>query len=369
MAKEHIQFQSSTKKNLAESLIRGSDGIYYLPFSTGTNRDLRQELTDYALYKATGIQPSKAQQKNIGERVWGLYKRGVNSITKEPRTDEEFLEAIENHEIGPLGDSYLIPTGRDYTRVDQNGNILVASINSNLENYMDCGNILINGQTGETIRKPQPYMIINKCADNGFYLVELYKTQIDKATGNKVVVAREYNFLDPNGKMVNSKHNFKKCTFDEKHVESFQRNFYSRNGKYALSDWDLYPTAYVLCTQREPEFFESEIDLIRENRKRTNDGLEPIVDNEEPYLVGLYTRQQILDEEITKLGKMFDEKQIDEKIYHEALDIINEEYANIDSFSLEETELDKHIAKNLEYYQNIYFPKVEEESLDNSSSL
>lgn len=357
MGLKSVQFQSNTKKDLDECYVKGSNGIYYFQFSTGTNRNLREELKDHLIYKLTGQQPEVAKTSTIGEYVWGLYKRGIDPYTKAPRTDNEFLEAIENHEIAPLGDTFIIPTGRDYTQVDQNGNILVASVTSHLENEYDgCGNILIDGQTGNTIRKSRPNVIINSCQkSNGFYPIEIYLTTTDQKTGEKRVSGREFNFLTPEGKLVKSDFGFTKVPHDEQFIYTFNRNFYSRHNGSILSDWNIYPKAYVLCSEKTPYFFNGEWEVIAENRKRLENGEDPIVQDETPYILNMYLRKAYLDEKTEELGKAFDDGKLNHEVYNDALRTINEECEKLETFlANNETFEDISIRDNLDFYKEQY---------------
>ena len=355
MAKKDVQFQSNTKKDLERSFIKGSNGIYYFQFATGANRDFRKEYLDYCEYKLTGAQPTSSKLSTIGECVWGLYKRGVNPLTRAPRTDEEFLRAIDNQEISPLGDTYIIPTGRDYTQVDQNGNILIASITSHLENYTDCGNILIDGQTGKAIRKSKPNVIINACQKtNGFYPIEVYSTTTDKKTGEKNVSGLKYNFLTPDGKCVSPDFSFPKVPHEERCVYSFNRNFYSRHDGTVLSDWELYPKAYVYCSEKTPYFFNGEWELLKENRRRVEKGLEPIVDNETPFVVAMFERLDFLDEKTEELGKAFDDGEFSQEVYNDAMKVLNNEYNQLEKYIKDNDSLYTQVRENLELYKNLY---------------
>ena len=130
MAKKYVQFASNTLKYESDSYIKGSDGLYIFQFGTGTNRDLRQELVNYHA-KKNGlnelIKDSKPA-KNIGESFWGVFKK------PDGQSYEDFVDDVKNSRVGFIGNSPIIPTGRDYTQLDDNGNLLVATINSNLDN-------------------------------------------------------------------------------------------------------------------------------------------------------------------------------------------------------------------------------------------
>lgn len=344
MAKnKYVQFASNTKKYEEDSFVKGSNGIYYFSFTTGTNRDLRQEFLDYIQKKLGGQPMNSNEQKNIGESYFGFFKREDNE------TYEEFIEAIEEGKRGPIGQTYAIPTGRDYTQVDMNGNILVATINSNLENYQDCGNMLIDGMTGKVIRAPRPSVIINSVDErSGFYPIEIYRSEENKETGNKDIVAREYNFLSPDGKIVNSEFNFSKAPYGEEVIYKCPRNYYQKDGKYVVNDWNIYPMAYVYCTGRDIMFFESARDLLIENRRLKKLNQKPLIDDETIYLKEFYQRKNELDKIIEKLGKNVDDSEISQTIYENIMKIMGDEYDKIDEFeSKYETETDKVIEQKV----------------------
>lgn len=333
MANRDVQFASNTMKYESDSYIKGSNGLYVFQFGTGTNRDLRQELINYHA-KKRGLEDlvkDSNPSKNIGECFWGVFKK------PEGQSYEDFIDDVKHSRVGFIGNSPIIPTARDYTRLDMNGNLLVATINSKLDNYLDgCGNMLIDGMTGNVIRSPRPSVIINPADKNtGYYPIEIYKTKENKDTGVKEVYDREYNFLDSDGKILCDEYNFQ--LKDEEEIIQVPRNFYVRDGKCVYNSWEIQPYAYVQCRWNGVRLFPTVTDLLVENRDRIANGELPILQDETPYLKEYYYRKNEIDVVTEMLGKAFDSGKITEKIYQQALNILNQEYDKIDFF-------DQHMA-------------------------
>ena len=328
MANNNIQFASNTLKYESDSYVKGSNGLYVFQFGTGTNRDLRQELVNYHAKKKglTELVKDSNPNKNIGECFWGVFKK------PDDQSYEDFIDDVKHSRVGFIGNSPIIPTGRNYTKVDLNGNLLVATVNSKLDDYIDgCGNMLISGETGEVIRAPRPSVIINP-ADKitGFYPIEVYKTRENMVTGNKEVYDREFNFLDPDGKILCDDYNF--SSDGEQRIYEVPRNFYMREGKCVYNSWDLYPTAYVIADWNKTKLYPSIVDLLVESRSRVNDGDEPLVKNEYPYLQAYYKRKNQLDAITESLGQAFDAGAITESIYNKALKCLDAEYGKFEFF-------------------------------------
>lgn len=328
MANKSVQFASNTLKYEKDSIVRGSNGLYVFQFGTGTNRDLRQELINYHAGKAglTDLIKDSNPSKNIGECFWGVFKK------PESQSYEDFIDDVKNSRIGFVGNTPIIPTGRDYTQVDSNGNLLVATINSKLDNYYDgCGNMLISGQTGEIIRAPKPSVIINPVDEKtGFYPIEIYKTKENKTTGTKEVYAREYNFLDGDGKILCDDFDFQLKESDE--LIKIPRNFYMRDENRVFNNWEIYPASYVYCSWNGVTLYPSVVDLITENRKRVANGELPIVSDERPYIREYYIRKAELDNIVESLGKSFDSGAITQTIYDKVLKVINKEFDTMENF-------------------------------------
>ena len=95
----------------------------------------------------------------------GIQRRFAGNLTREEGVEAEGKEEGQRHdyiELYPyIAGTPIIPTGLDYSKVYMNGNVLLASINSHLENEDRVGNILINAD-GEVIRSPKPSVLIRE---------------------------------------------------------------------------------------------------------------------------------------------------------------------------------------------------------------
>ncbi len=340
MAKtKFVQF--NTKKYEDDCHVIGSN-LYIIPFTRGTNRDWRKEYADYIIAKATGSDMPTPTLKNITNTFWGVFYK------PEDMEYEEFCNKIDAGEIAMIGHTPIIPTGNDYTRVDNNGNLLVKTLTSKLEDYTNCGNMLIDGRTGEVLRMPQASTIINSLTDqSNYYTCEIYDTEVDKESGNKVVTGKSYNFLDADGKIVNSERNFT-LSPDGYSITQFPRKYYDREGSKVIHDSTIYPDGYVVAEGRHINFYESPIALIKENRYRIDNGYMGLVDNEEQFLTALYSRKNMLDNIVTSYGIKFDEGKITYKMYRRLMDLLNDEFDKYEEFEAKfETDADRKFAETL----------------------
>ena len=335
-----VQFNTKNYEN--DCHVKGSN-LYIIPFARGTNRDWRKELSDYIIAKATGSEMPTPTQKNITDTYWGVFYK------PEDMEYDEFCRLIDDGEIAMIGHAPIIPTGNDYTRTDINGNLLVKTINSKLDNYNNCGNMLIDGRTGEILRMPQASTIICSLNDqSNYYTMEIYDTEIDKKTGNKVVTGRSYNFLDADGKIVNAERNFT-LSPDGYSITQFPRKYYDREGGKVIHDSNIYPEGYVVVEGRFINFYESSIALIEENRYRLSNGYTSLIDNEEKYLADLYARKNMLDHIVTTYGIKYDEDKITDGMYSRLMSKINDEYDKYEEFEEKfETDADRKFAENLD---------------------
>lgn len=333
MANKSVQFASNTLKYESDSLVKGSNGLYIFQFGTGTNRDLRQELINYHAQKSgmTDLVKDSNPSKNIGECFWGVFKK------PDDQSYEDFISDVKNARVGFIGNTPIIPTGRDYTRVDGNGNLLVATINSKLDNYTDgCGNMLIDGKSGKVIRAPRPSVIINPMdKDTGFYPIEVYKTKENKENGVKEVYDREYNFIDKDGKILCDDYDFQVKDQDE--IIKVPRNFYERDGGKVYSSWEVYPTAYVYSRWDGVTLYPTIVDLIIANRNNIKNDEVPLLKDEHAFLREYYIYKNEIETHMEMLGKAYDNGSITEKMYVKAMGIMNEVYDKMEFF-------EKHIA-------------------------
>lgn len=345
MGKNNIQFQSDTKKYEEDCYVKGNFGfnsnLYIFPFTKGTNRDLRKEYADFLLAKYTGetIVPEK---KHKIDTFWGVFCKPENMEYA------EFCEKVNSGEIGMIGNTPIIPTGNDLTKLDMNGNLLVKTINSNLDNYQDCGNMLINGETGAVIHSPKPSRIINALdyKTGNYYLVEIYKTTLDKETGNQYVSGKEYNFLTPEGKLVNSDTNITLSYDEDFNLVKIPRNYFEKDGKKLINDWNIYPCCYALTKNRDIYFFDSPLNLLEDYR--TNGYSADILDSnaEINILADVYERKAELENVRNKADNMYFDKKISSAMYDKLAILVCDEYDRYDEFRVKyETARDRELAE------------------------
>lgn len=329
MAKKNnnIQFQSNTNKYEKDTRIHGSDVLYLMQTMSGTNRNLRDEYIDYLTFKSTGVQP-KQEEKNVGAYFWKVYKKPENMPY------DEFVKAVNNGTIRELGNSPITILGRQANELDINGNYLCATINSNLQDEMDeCGNMLIDGTTGEVLRKPTPSIIINKADDRtGFYLVEQYKSTLDKLTGNQVITDKQYNFLDTDGKLISKNTYFNRANFGEKLIKPVYRNFYARDGKSVINSYDIYPMGYIYNEGQDFMYLESDLRLVIENKYRVSKGLAPIDNLDNYHIERAGKRLSELNQIVEQIGMSYDLGEITDETYSKIMGIINDEFDKAEEF-------------------------------------
>lgn len=341
MGKNYIQFQSDTKKYEEDCRVKGSGShLYIFPFTKGTSRDWRKEYTDYLLSKYTGEKIIPDKRSKI-DTFWGVFYK------PEDMDYNEFCRKVENGEIGMIGNTPIIPNGNDLTRLDLNGNLLVKTINSKLDNYLNCGNMLINGETGEIVRTTQPSQIINSLDDHDeFYKLEIYSTTVDKATGNQYVSGKEYNFLTPEGKLVSPKQNFS-LTDKDFEITKFTRNYYDSDNKKVINDWSIYPYGYVVAQGRDIHFYDSPVRLLKEIRTENTDihHLMGKDDVEIPLLADFYERREQLDMLKVKADTLYNNGKITSGMYERLSMLLSDEYDRYDEFRhLHETDRDRNLA-------------------------
>ena len=318
MANKNMQFISSTTKD--GFYIKGTDNLYVFQLTTGTAENPRQAFLNY-LYEKNGMQERVSEsttKSTAGESFWAIIQK------PEDMEFADFAEGVKNNEYPYIAGTPIIPTGLDYSQVDMNGNILLASINSHLENEDRVGNILINAD-GEVIRSPKPSVLIREADERtGFYLIEVYDYQVDKVTGKKRPVAKSYNFLDPKGKILANDYDFE-LKFGEEEIIEVPRNFYMKNGKKVYNDWEVYSEAYVYCGGRQPELYLSAIDLVIENRERVNKGIAPLIDDERPYLEAYFVRKEKLENLFKVLSDRLDNGTITPLMYDKMMKELDKE--------------------------------------------
>lgn len=340
----NVQFQSNTKKHEEDCHVKGGwfdSSLYIFSFTKGTSRDWRKEYSDYLLSKFTG--QSIPSQRHKIDTFWGVFSKPKDMDY------EEFCRKVDDNEIGMIGNTPIIPTGNNLTKLDNNGNLLVKTINSQLDDYIDCGNMLIDGTTGKVLRNPHPSVIINAPTihTGNYYLMEIYKTATDNKTGNQQVVSKEYNFLSPDGKVINSEANFTLSEADYS-FKKVPRNYYEKDGKNVINDWNIYPFCYIITEGKKIYFFDGPVSLMEDIR--SDEHLSNIIDqNSKTFILAdLYERKGQLEDIQNKTNRMLNNGKITQKMYDNIMSIISDEFDKYTEFSEHyETDHDRKLAQQL----------------------
>ena len=109
-----------------------------------------------------------------------------------------------------------------------------------------------------------------------------------------------------------------------------------------------------IVQKKTPYFFNGEWELLKENRRRVEKGLEPIVDNETPFVVAMFERLDFLDEKTEELGKAFDDGEFSQEVYNDAMKVLNNEYNQLEKYIKDNDSLYTQVRENLELYKNLY---------------
>lgn len=223
---------------------------------------------------------------------------------REGRSIEELTEALssknnDGHLPRPhlVGDMFFSPVNQDFAP-DENGNLLLKSHGSQLENIkVDGGDVLIDSK-GNVLKNTKGHMFIyalqQKDMEDGDVQFGYYKTAVFNAKNDYVrnttdITGIEYNFLTPDGKQLSRTH-FERT--DKPTLVPLERTFRYEGKNSLLIDKDVLPTGYVYTDQGDIRFFPSSTALLIANRTRQseNPNLPPFVRNENPIILDHYER-------------------------------------------------------------------------------
>ena len=328
MAKENqVQYRGNSNKKEYDTYVRGSNGLHIFQFMTGASHNPRESWINTLIARSNGTDIPK-NGRTIGAYLWNIYKKDEDM----PYSD--FVKAVNDCKIAPLTKAPVYIPNRAPNITDCNGNLLVATVNSELLGEDDgCGNVLIDGQTGECLRKPAPSIVINKVDERtGYYLIEKYVEKVDSKTGETYTDDKLYNFLDAEGKLISSKAYFHRANYDEKLFAPVTRNYYARDGKKLINSYDIYPTGYIYNQGQDFMFLESDLSVVFENRYRVSKGIEPINTLDYYHLMQTGKRLGELDQIIKAIGEDYDMGQISDATYKDMMSKFNDEYDKIDEF-------------------------------------
>lgn len=237
-----------------------------------------------------------------------------------------------------VGDMFFSPVNQDLTP-DSNGNLLLKSHGSQLENIkVEGGDVLIDTK-GNVLRNTKGhefiYALEQKDMEEGDVQFGYYKTAVFNAKNDYVrnttdIIGIEYNFLTPDGKLI-SRTPFERT--DRPTMVTVDRTFRYEKGKTLFIDKDVYPAGYVYTDQGDIRFFPSPAALLIANRTRIgeNPNLKPFITDETPIIGDYYERQgkikEVLSNLTAKCSKGFKSEKggISYETYRAAINAMKEE--------------------------------------------
>lgn len=241
----------------------------------------------------------------------------IKIYIREGRSLEELTEALssknnDGHLARPhlVGDMFFAPVNQDLTP-DSNGNLLLKSHGSHLENMeIEGGDVLINSK-GTVLKNTKGHMFIYALQQKdtpegdiqfGYYKTAVFNAKNDYVRNTTDIIGIEYNFLTPDGKQISRTH-FERT--DKPTIVPVERVFRYENPNNLFINKDIFPTSYVYTDQGDIKFFPSPTALLIANRTRIgeNPKLPPYLSNENPIIVDHYerlTKIKDVQEDLTK---------------------------------------------------------------------
>lgn len=274
-----------------------------------------------------------------------LNNYAMKIYIKEGRSLDEVAEAIssknnDGHLPRPhlVGDMFFSPVNQELTP-DANGNLLLKSHGSQLENIkIDGGDVLIDCK-GNILRNTKGHMFIYSLeqkntpegvVDFGYYKTAVFTAKNDYVRNTTDITSIEYNFLTPKGNLISRTH-FDKT--DRPTLVPVERVYRDDRGSSLFIDKDILPTGYVYTDSSEVMFFPTPSALLIANRTRIgeNPNLPPLLKNENAIIVDLYERElqipRIQAKLTEKCSKGFKSQKggISYETYRDAIKSMNEE--------------------------------------------
>lgn len=368
----NADFHSTTKK--VEHNIPGTD-LYYFPEYCGVNEDGHTALIETLEEKmnATYGEPKADVSDSIAmledmrndplrnEEVFEAIKRHILenkadkshyynirkyalSIYRKPDgvTFEELVEMVEKNAI-PMVSKLMFSTSNKM-KLDDNGNLLLQSVESKLENApQGVGDFLLDRE-GNILRNTKGSMTIYPCDEFGNYPVVVYDRKRDSKTGRIYSNPHKYNYLDKDGHLYTQKHFERSETpvlYEIKHTYQ-DDTFIDRNF--------MYPKAYVITDRDGAKLYPSATALLIAHRSALLENAEAgIVGDEKDLLVEHYKRFDAINDARKKLQAKFNNGSISESQYVKAMRTLDEELGFMRIFTEDfETKADLKIQEELD---------------------
>jgi len=208
----------------------------------------------------------KKGHRTIRNNAWVIYR-------KDPKdTYEEFIARIARGELKKVGDLMFSPINENM-EPDANGNLILKTIDSDLENRNNVGDVLISS-AGEVLANSKGSYGIRPANKYGYYPIDVFRREEDPQTGEPVTVEIRSNFMDCYGKLI-GKTSYQRSTAKSGDIiYPVTRAFRSTEDKVIKN---IYPTGYVYCGRQSVDYYPSAAALYIANQQAISSGMPPII--------------------------------------------------------------------------------------------
>lgn len=321
--------------------INGTDLAYILAPCGVYEKNGFDKYLDYLASKTEDlVVNNKKNTRTLRDYCYKIYKI-------EGRSREELEKAIKNNSAKLVGDMLFSAVNQNL-QVDDNGNLVLRSYGSDLDDIMIAGGDVLISKDGEVLRNTRGQMFIHSCDPFGNYPVDVFVSGRISLTDSVEITRIDYNFLNESGKML-CKQNFQRM--DTPAIIEVKRVYTDNSEDKMFMNKSVYPTAYVYNWGRNgerPTLFPSATALLIENRVRKLEmpESEPYVGDETPYIIAHYKRLSEIPSVIKKLTEKYKKDEISMAKYRRAMEALKSEQDLIRLFSNEfETPHDLYIAE------------------------
>ena len=327
-------------------IIEGTDIAYIWAPSGVKNKNGFDKHIDYKASQTNGviIRDVDNKDRTLREYCYKMYRLGNMTL-------DELKTQIKKNEATLIGEIFFSVANQDFS-VDKNNNLILRSYGSDLDNINIEGGDVLMHKDGHVIKKTDGHMFIRKCDAFGNYYCDVFVAKTEYMKDTVDIIRIDFNFLTPDGHRI-SQHNFQRS--DNKVIHEFTRTYSDENEKKQFIDSSktIYPKSYVVDmgknSSEKPMFLPSPAALLVENRSRIAKGLEPLVDDEQPYIIEHYKREKEIIEAQKKLTKRFQNEKISYPQYKRAMNAFNPEQSINENFYKIETKKDREIQNDLEF--------------------
>lgn len=326
-----------------------ADNIHYpgqLTIIPGTN--LACMTSPFAVNRVNGIVRHNNFITNAPHKTRGTLREYCSKIYKlGNQTLDELKVSINKNEAVMLGDTYFEAVNQGY-ELDKNGNLCLKTYGSDLDGFMQDWYDFMLTKEGR-IRQTHGSMIFQAPDKYGNYLALCFVSKRKPLSDEIYTYRIDYNFLNNLGSKI-TQSNFQSSS--EPLIIDVPRTYsYNVNGEKPFIDnsHTILPQGYIYDNGQDfmvpsenpsrfiydnfinndnlPKFFPSATALLIENRTRIMNGQTPYVQDETPYIVEHYKRQNEFPSIQRKLTLKFQQGRISYPAYRHAMQTLDKEFA------------------------------------------